>query len=257
MLSIGIAILWCVVIGCLAWLLAQPFLPPAPKIKDAFDATETAVAVTLIPGVIHSLIASLLFLLAAISMAWMSGQRQLRHYAAQAVAQPDHRPTWVTVQRGALRLGLGDRALGAPWLVLALAMLIVGYAGFLSYLQYSNIDDFFGAVFKASPGWRAAAFLVFGLLAPIAEELMFRGWLWTALRPFWPSFTCTLVTGIGWILTHAPEGLVKMAILMPVALLLGLARSESASIRAPILLHLALNITSLTTPVLLQSSTLG
>jgi membrane protease YdiL (CAAX protease family) len=142
-------------------------------------------------------------------------------------------------------------------LVLGLLAAVILYAGFLSYVQFREIEDFFAAVFRAGPGLRLAAFLVLGLLAPIAEEMLFRGWLWTALRPFWPPFTCSLVTGCLWLLTHYGEGTIKIAVLAPVALVLGLARARSASLRAPILLHLALNLTSRATPFLLRAIAIG
>jgi membrane protease YdiL (CAAX protease family) len=239
---IVLAIVWSAVIGGLTYLLARPFLPPIPQARDATEASDAVVATVLIPGVVHSLIASIAFLIVALLMAWFSG-RQIERKSGRAVFR----------QRGLIRIGLGDRPLGAPGLLLGAILLVVVYAVFLSDLQFRNIDDFFGAVFRAGSGWRLAAFLVFGLLAPVAEEMMFRGWLWTSLRQSWPGFACTLVTGLLWLLTHFSEGSTKMAILAPVALLLGLMRQQSASLRAPILLHLALNFTGLTAPFVLRA----
>ena len=201
------------------------------------------VATVLIPGVIHSLVASMAFLIAALLMSAISGRRQGRAKNARGIA----------VSRGPIRIGLGDRALGAPGLLAAAILLVVAYAVFLSYLQFRNIDDFFGAVFRAGSGWRLAAFLVLGLLAPVAEEMMFRGWLWTSLRQFWPGFACTLAAGLLWLVPHGMEGLTKVAVLAPVALLLGVMRQHSASLRAPVLLHLALNLTSLAAPFALRA----
>jgi membrane protease YdiL (CAAX protease family) len=256
MQSIILAILWSAVIAGLTLFLAKPFLPPVPITRDATEAFDAAVATILIPGVVHSLIASLGFLAAAVLMAWISGHQQIR--LEQAL---DAGRAGITqrgpfrggpLRRGPFRRGLGDRALGATGLLAGAIALIILYAVFLNYLQFRNIDDFFGAVFRANAAWRLAAFLVFGLLAPIAEEMMFRGWLWTSLRQSWPSFACTLATGLIWVLTHFSEGPSKMAILAPVALLLGLVRNRSASLRAPILLHLALNLASLTAPFILR-----
>jgi membrane protease YdiL (CAAX protease family) len=241
-LPVFLAVILSTGIGTLTYLLARPFLPPIPQARDATEAIEAVVATILIPGVIHSLIASISFLIVALLMAWFSG-RQIAARAGEAVSR----------LRGPIRIGLGDRPLGAPRLLLGTVLLVMAYAVFLSDLQFRNIDDFFGAVFRAGTGWRLAAFLVFGLLAPITEEMMFRGWLWTSLRQFWPGFACTLVTGLIWMLTHVSEGMTQMAILAPVALLLGLMRQQSASLRAPILLHLTLNLTGLTAPFVLRA----
>jgi membrane protease YdiL (CAAX protease family) len=240
---ITLAIIWCVVIGGLTYSLAQPFLPPVPQSRDATEVSASVVATVLIPGVIHSLIASTGFLVAALLMAAISGRQQRRLDRSRGVA----------VSRGPIRIGLGDRALGVPGLLAGAILLVIAYAVFLSYLQFRNIDDFFGAVFRAGSFWRLAAFLALGLLAPIAEEMMFRGWLWTSLRQFWPGFACTLVAGLLWLVPHGFEGLTKVAVLTPVALLLGVMRQQSASLRAPILLHLALNLTSLTAPFALRA----
>jgi len=244
------AIGWSLITAALTYLLAKPFLPPMPKVSDATEASNAAVATILIPNIIHSLIASLLFLAAALVLAWLSGRSQLRATIRQHRPAPGNAA--VAARRGAIRTGLGDRALGSPAVLAGLALIVIAYAALLSYLQFRNSDDFFGAVFRAGTGWRLTAFLVLGLLAPLAEEMLFRGWLWTGLRRSWPGFACTLATGLIWILTHFAEGPVKMAILAPVALLLGLARQSSASWRGPLLLHLALNIASLVAPFLLR-----
>jgi membrane protease YdiL (CAAX protease family) len=241
-----ICIAWGVVIAALTIWLAAPFLPPVPKITDAVEASKTVIATILIPGVIHSLIASSLFLVAALLMAARSGRHQRLAGAASG-----------RLARGDIRIGLGDRPLGAiaPWL--GLIIIAIAYAVLLSYVQFQVVEEFFDAIFRAGSGLRLAAFLVLGLLAPVAEEMMFRGWLWTGLRRSWEPFTCTLVTGFLWVLTHFGEGTTKMAVLAPVALLLGLARSRSASLRAPILIHIALNLTSLITPFVLRAITNG
>lgn len=239
-----------ILVALLTYYLALPLLPPVPQVIDAVEANTAVVATILIPGVTHSLIASLLFLVLALVLGRQSGRMELVLAAGQQPRQNGGR-------RGALRTGLGDRALGAPLSVAGLAMLVMAYAGLLAYLQFRNFDDFFGAVFRAGAFWRVAAFLVFGLLAPVAEEMMFRGWLWTALRRHWGGFSCTLVTGLLWLLTHFAEGPAKIAILAPVALLLGIARQSSASLRGPLLLHLALNLTGLTAPFILRATGLG
>ena len=244
-------------VAALTYFLALPLLPPVPKVGDAVEASIAVVATVLIPGVTHSLIASILFLAMALLLARYSGRAQEALQGTLQGALQTGQPRQNGNQRGVIRTGLGDRALGAPLSVAGLVSLVIIYAGLLAYLQFRNFDDFFGAVFRADTAWRVAAFLVFGLLAPVAEEMMFRGWLWTALRRHWGGFPCTLVTGFLWMLTHFTEGPAKMAILAPIALLLGIARQSSASLRGPLLLHLALNLTGLAAPFLLRATGLG
>jgi membrane protease YdiL (CAAX protease family) len=75
------------------------------------------------------------------------------------------------------------------------------------------------------------------ILAPCAEELFFRGWLYTALRyrlSFWPSYllTATLFAAIHWDPNHR-----RIFLVLPLALALGLLREITGSIKPTIALH--------------------
>lgn len=83
--------------------------------------------------------------------------------------------------------------------------------------------------------------VLLGLLAPVAEEFFFRGWLWTALRRSWsPSWTLTCTTGL-WVLIHFTDGTWRGLVLLPTGVLLGLARHYGDSVRASLTLHLMNN----------------
>ncbi len=80
------------------------------------------------------------------------------------------------------------------------------------------------------------------IFAPIAEELLFRGWLYTALRrrfTFWPSFLATLVVfaGIHWDAHHS-----RIVQVLPLAVALGLLRERAGSIKPTIALHAIYNL---------------
>ena len=80
------------------------------------------------------------------------------------------------------------------------------------------------------------------VLAPLAEELFFRGWLYTGLRahlPFWPSFLLTtcLFAAIHWDSSHR-----RILLVLPLAVALGLLREATGSIKPTILLHGAYNL---------------
>ncbi|MBE7220524.1 MAG: CPBP family intramembrane metalloprotease [Caulobacteraceae bacterium] len=80
------------------------------------------------------------------------------------------------------------------------------------------------------------------LLAPLAEELLFRGWIYTALRrsfSFWPSYLATLVlfAGIHWDASHT-----RVVQVLPLAAALGLMRERAGSIRPTIALHAVYNM---------------
>ncbi|HEX4368337.1 MAG TPA: type II CAAX endopeptidase family protein [Rhodopila sp.] len=79
------------------------------------------------------------------------------------------------------------------------------------------------------------------VLAPVCEELFFRGWLWTALRTTWsPTRTATWTTGM-WLAMHLMDGTGRALLLLPTGILLALARHYGKSVRASLALHLMNN----------------
>lgn len=86
-----------------------------------------------------------------------------------------------------------------------------------------------------------ASFLLIVVLAPVAEELVFRGWAYTALRARWGfgsalGATSTIFALMHWEKTH----LYALAVL-PVGCLLGVARERSGSVTASMILHATFN----------------
>ena len=80
------------------------------------------------------------------------------------------------------------------------------------------------------------------VLAPLAEELLFRGWLYTGLRrrlPFWPSF---LVTVVLFATIHGEQNPGRILQVLPLAVALGLLRERAGSIKPTIALHGAYNL---------------
>ena len=80
------------------------------------------------------------------------------------------------------------------------------------------------------------------LLAPIAEELLFRGWLYTALRArfrFIWSFltTAALFAAMHWDANHR-----HMLLVLPLAAALGLLRETTGSIKPTVILHSVYNL---------------
>jgi membrane protease YdiL (CAAX protease family) len=80
------------------------------------------------------------------------------------------------------------------------------------------------------------------VLAPVSEELLFRGWLWTALRRSWGAWSTGFVTGIGWWLLHAGFGSNAIFRLLPSVVILSLVRENTGSVRASVILHVLSNM---------------
>ena len=80
------------------------------------------------------------------------------------------------------------------------------------------------------------------VLAPIAEELLFRGWIQTALRGgigVWPG---GIVTAVLFAAIHYDANHRRFFLVLPLAIALGLVREISGSIRPTILLHAIYNL---------------
>jgi membrane protease YdiL (CAAX protease family) len=88
-----------------------------------------------------------------------------------------------------------------------------------------------------------SSFLLVVVLAPVAEELFFRGWLYTGLRQ---SFGFPLALGVSAILfalAHWERTHLYAAAILPVGFALGYAREMTGSTRASALFHGLYNLT--------------
>lgn len=161
--------------------------------------------------------------------------------------------------REARRIGHGNRWLGLAALpierrgtVAALTALTLLYCGLLvaAFLAVHSAKGGTGLprigpdVLSAQTGM--VAIVLQGLLlvavAPLAEELFFRGWLWTGFRAHRSARWTAVVTGLMWMLLHLPDGWTKPLYLIPTAILLSLARHYGNSVRASLLLHIVNNL---------------
>ena len=143
---------------------------------------------------------------------------------------------------GDRRLGLGVAPIARLPIIIGLSSVVVLYAALLDFAIYKYRPDLF---FQSSsvPLWLALFdSLVLIVLAPLAEELFFRGWLWTGLRKHWGVLPTGLVTAIMWLLPHLERGSYVVLLLFP-ALILTIARQVGKSVRATIFIHAIYNLT--------------
>ncbi len=96
---------------------------------------------------------------------------------------------------------------------------------------------------------RAAALLVVGaslLVAPLAEELIFRGYIYALLERRWGTGTAVLTSGVLFGSIHFLQlwpGYFQMALLCLVGVTFSLARARTGSTTASMLMHLGYNAT--------------
>ncbi len=154
--------------------------------------------------------------------------------------------------RGDRRAGSGNLRIRRPGLLVGLAavevVIVPGWALLMVRWQGHVSPTFLArqATLAVDPLIAFLLLLVVGLLAPLAEELFFRGWLWTALRRYWGTLPVMAATSLPWLLLHALDGgLRRLVFLLPATILLNVARQGCASVRASVVLHMMNNVLAL------------
>jgi CAAX protease family protein len=88
------------------------------------------------------------------------------------------------------------------------------------------------------------------VLAPLSEELFFRGWFWEALQQRGHAFaTVACVTALPWLLLHGLDSPARIVFLIPAAVVFSFARQQGGSVLA----SLAVHVTNNAAAVLLQA----
>jgi membrane protease YdiL (CAAX protease family) len=158
------------------------------------------------------------------------------------------------IGNGNLRTGLGVQPIARRPIVVLLAILIVAYAILWDIIHYVYFRDFVYQQFviDESAPWLSLTNAFFSvLLAPLSEELFFRGWLWTGLRKHWGALTTGALTGMIWVALHPTRIWLWM---FPVAVILSVARHFGKSVRASIPLHMLSNFIVLISPRALNAA---
>ena len=83
--------------------------------------------------------------------------------------------------------------------------------------------------------------IVVVFVAPVCEELVFRGFVFTNLRARYPFLTVNLIVTSLFALVHASGGLAYVLLVIPVGYLLGWVRERSRSLAPGIIIHAAYN----------------
>ena len=166
--------------------------------------------------------------------------------------------TLLAALRRAGRIGAGSRRAGAGWLpvargrlVVVLAVLGAAFNPALAVLTQlvPAYQDFAQRTLQEAPldqdgslaGYALGCIAFFAIGAPVTEELFFRGWLWVALRRRWGAWATGGTTGLLFLLAHAAAGWAYLLMLVPVVALVTWAREAGGSVRASLLVHLAVN----------------
>jgi membrane protease YdiL (CAAX protease family) len=147
----------------------------------------------------------------------------------------------VVVGRGNRRSGVDDKPITRWWLLIELAFL-TGACAFVASSFWNAKQPHWVSSWRGEGPWVLTAYTVVAVVvAPLAEELFFRGWLWTGLRQHWRAFPTALISCGLWLIVHIDRGFLLPIILIPLAIILGFAR-HLCGIRAAIILHALYNL---------------
>ena len=150
---------------------------------------------------------------------------------------------------GNIQAGLGEGAIRRPWLIagLSLVQLVLGGLA-LAAAQHvpslakhlKNAEALNGLFFDGSM-WILPGLVLVVILAPLGEELFFRGWLWTGLSRVWHPVPVAFVTGGLWLSLHVGNGLLYPLFLVPAAVMFSVIRHVGGSVQASIMAHVINN----------------
>ncbi len=107
------------------------------------------------------------------------------------------------------RLGVrGFRPSGFGWMLAMLGVYYVSAAIFSALVLKPDQEEIGKQLGVCNPGIGIAAFAVVSIvvLAPVAEELFFRGFFFAGLRTRWSLWPSALLSGVIFGLVHAPTG---------------------------------------------------
>jgi membrane protease YdiL (CAAX protease family) len=144
---------------------------------------------------------------------------------------------------GDSRLGFGVAPIARLPIIIGLSTVLVVYAALIDVAIYKYRPDLFFQSSSVTLWLTLFQSLVVIVLAPLAEELFFRGWLWTGLRKHWGAVPTGLVTAVMWLVPHLDRGFAIVLLFLP-ALILTVARQVGKSVRATILIHAIYNLTA-------------
>jgi membrane protease YdiL (CAAX protease family) len=148
------------------------------------------------------------------------------------------------IGRGDVKAGIGYEPIARRPIVALMAILISAQAAYGNILLYQlNRDSLLEeiAIAAASPWLGLYGALRLVVIEPVCEEVFFRGWLWTGLRNHWGPLPTAALTGTTWLVLHLFASTATPVWLLPVAVILSIARHFGGSVRASIALHILYN----------------
>ena len=157
---------------------------------------------------------------------------------------------WRSRGRVTVLLGLErpvDWAVFKRALLLTLTLIVVMSP---TEILFPQLRDIF-VLPKTSIGISVFMFLVI-VVAPICEETLFRGFMYSNLRAWYSFGVSNLVVSAVFALAHAPTSLLCVPLVLPIGILLGWVRERAGSIVPAIALHALYNASAFVTELIFR-----
>ena len=162
---------------------------------------------------------------------------------------------WQTRRSGGgnRRASLGIRPIRHPGIIVLLcATMMALLFGFVTLVAlFPGLRAFAESVTPSvlsedsSPVVLGLKIMLVAVLAPVSEELFFRGWIWEALRQRGQSVAMTVCLSIiPWLLLHGIDSPGRILFIIPAGLIFSLARHVGGSVLASLSLHVTNNGTA-------------
>ncbi len=103
----------------------------------------------------------------------------------------------------------------------------------------SAAGEVFGDI-RSTWAWAIVVFLVVVVVAPICEEIVYRGLLWDAVDQRWGRWIALIVTTVVFSVAHLEW--TRIPLLLVVAIPIGLARLFTANLPASMIAHMVTNL---------------
>ena len=143
-----------------------------------------------------------------------------------------------------------ERAYDVLWALVLVPLAMACSFAIIYWLAGIRLPAERGIDFAAWQSWLYLVALI--VLAPLAEEIAFRGWLLSGLDALWSSPALAIViSALFWALIHLSQGGAKTIALVPVGLLLGWLRHRSGSLLPGLAGHVTMNAMGLTIMILM------
>lgn len=130
------------------------------------------------------------------------------------------------------------------WVTITLFLLVIKGISSIFIIDSSSSKDFVSKMLTTSHSI-ILIYISVGIIAPIFEELMYRGFLFKGLQySKLGPIGAILITSLIWSVVHVQYDIINIIFIFLIGITLGIARLKTHSIYVPIAMHIFINLAS-------------